>query len=95
MDPHPLYGPTDRLFLEGVPVNRDKAGAKGEEGHWVPSPMLPPRGTKERCDPSSPDGAEFRARCQFHNTAHLHVLETEGGCGAATDRTRKHDTNSH
>lgn len=82
-------------LLEGVPVNQVKAGARGEEGHWVPSPMLPPLGTKERYDPSSPDGTKFQVRCQLHYSTHLHMLETEGRGSAATDRTRKHDTNTH
>lgn len=76
----------------------NKAGARGEVGHWVPSPMLPPLGTKGRCDPPSPDGAKFRAKCQLlHCSTHLHMLETGGTHSAATDRTRnrKHDTNTH
>lgn len=84
-------------LLEGVPVTQDKAGARGELGHWVPSPMLPPLGTKGRCDPSSPDSAKLQARCQLHCSTHLHMLETEGRRSVATDRTRnrKHDTKTH
>lgn len=90
-------------LLEGVPVTQDKAGAgaRGELGHWVPSPTLPPLGRKGRCDPSSPDGAKLQARCQLHCSTHLHMLETErrrSSSSVATDRTRrnrKHDTNTH
>lgn len=82
-------------LLKGVPVTQDKAGARGEVGHWVPSPMLPPLGTKGRCDPSSPDGPELQDRCQLHCFIHLHMLETEGRGTVATDQNRKHDTNTH
>ncbi|KAI4809565.1 hypothetical protein KUCAC02_018439, partial [Chaenocephalus aceratus] len=52
---------------------------------------------KGRCDPSSPDGVKLLTRCQRHFSTHLHMLETEGRCSVATDRTRdrKHDTNAH
>lgn len=78
-------------------MTQDKAGARGELGHQVPSPELSPLGRKGRCNPSSPDAAKLRARCQLHCSTHLHMLETEGRCSVATDRTRncEHDTNSH
>lgn len=82
-------------LLEGVPVAQDKAGARGEEGHWVPSPMLPPLGTKGRCNPSSPDDTKFRPRCHLHPSTHLHILETERRCSTATECTCKREADIH
>lgn len=83
--------------LEGVPVTQDIAGARGELGHRVPSPVLPPLGRKGRSNPSSPDVDKLQARCQLHCSTHLHMLEAEGRCSVATDRTRncRHDKNTH
>lgn len=81
-------------LLEGVTVTQDKARARGELGRWEPGPKLP-LCDEGRCDPSSPDGDKLLASCQLHRSTHLHMLETEGRRSIATDRTRKHDTNSH
>lgn len=80
--------------LQAVPVPQDKASARGEKGHRVPSRQLSPLGTKRTYDLSAPGGAKFQASCRLHHSKHLHMLHVGGNAGSATDRTQRFDTNT-
>lgn len=81
--------------LQAVLVPQDKASARGEEGHRVPSRQLSPLGTKRTYDLSAPGGTKFQASCRLHHSTHLHMLHVGGNAGSATDRTQRSDTNTN
>lgn len=81
--------------LQAVLVPQDKASARGEEGHRVPSHQLSPLGTKRTYDLSAPGGTKFQASCRLHHSTHLHMLHVGGNAGSATDRTQRSDTNTN
>lgn len=81
--------------LQAVPVPQDKASARREEGHRVPSRQLSPLGTKRTYDLSAPGAAKFQASCRLHHSTHLHMLHVGGNVSSATDRTQRFDTNTN